>query len=84
MEEKAKIERESTLKAASSFSMRNMMKAQKEKLKSKDQNRLKSLNRGTSIIIYEDVELNSYPEIDVEGMTAETFQTLISYLQRAK
>lgn len=74
LEEKAKAERDLALKAASSFTMRNMIRGQKEK----------SLNLGTSVIIYEDAELNSYPEIDVEGMTADTFQTFITYLQKDK
>eukprot|EP00343_Euplotes_focardii_P003027 CAMPEP_0205805606 /NCGR_PEP_ID=MMETSP0205-20121125/8889_1 /ASSEMBLY_ACC=CAM_ASM_000278 /TAXON_ID=36767 /ORGANISM="Euplotes focardii, Strain TN1" /LENGTH=89 /DNA_ID=CAMNT_0053077111 /DNA_START=483 /DNA_END=749 /DNA_ORIENTATION=+ len=59
------------MKAASSFTLKNVS------LKAK---RNKSINNGSSMIIYEDVELNSYPEIDVEGMDAYAFETLIVYL----
>ena len=71
MEEKAKIDRDLTMKAASSFSLRNM--AMKNK-------REKSKNDRASLVIYEDAELNTYPEFDVEGMDAYTFETLLIYL----
>ena len=56
-EEKEKLEHDNALKAARSFSLKNFKSG-------------KSVNRtALPAIIYEDVELNIFPEIDTENMT---------------
>ena len=73
-EEKDKIEREHAINAAKSFSLKNFT-SKINKGKSSNRN-----NTSVPDVIYEDSELNKFPEFDTEFMTNKTLESLITYL----
>lgn len=72
--EKEKLERERAVNAAKSFSLKNFSK----KFMNESSN---GLNNPMPAVIYEDSELNTFPEFDTENMTEGTLQVLINFLK---
>lgn len=72
-EEQEEIDRERAINAAKSFSLKNF---------TAKFNQSKKSHKGSKVpdIIYEDTELNRFPEFDTENMTSKTIEVLIKYL----